>query len=389
MSENDRIAERTAAPRLDTGRCPAMRSAPMPEQQSVLPYLGTTPRIGRGARLAPEAAIIGRVDAGDRIALGRLATIRADGHDIRIGADCSFADRSTLHIVDSLLSCIVGERVTVGRYALVHACAVEDGCVIGDGAVVMDGAIVGAGAVIAAGTLVPPRKRLEGGWLYSGSPAQPVRRIDTSELEALRRALARGMASGLVTSTHLPPLEMTPYRRHAPGRGPLLGLSGKEPRVASTAYVAPTALLAGDVRIAADASVWFADVVWAGGMSVTIGERTNIQDNCLLEAGPDRGHIVIGSDVTVGHNVRMGGCVVEDGSLIGMGAEVGNGVVVESGGCVAAHAAVPPGTRVRAGYIWAGRPAREFRQVRPEEKEIFLRGKDVYVRYARAYLGTP
>lgn len=358
------------------------------EDFTLLPYLGTAPRIGTGARFAPEAAVIGRVEAGDRLAVARLATLRADGQDIRIGSDCSFAQRSTLHIVDSLLPCIVGDRVTVGRYALVHACSVEDGCVIGDGAVVMDGAVVGAGAVIAAATMVPPRKRLEGGWLYAGSPAQPVRRIDACELEAARRALLEGGSSDLVGSTRLPPLAMTAYRRRAVGHGPLLSLAGREPRVASSAYVAPTAVVAGDVRIAADASVWFANVVWAAGAGISIGERTNIQDNCILEAGPDRGSIVIGSDVTVGHNVRMGGCSVEDQCLIGMGAELGDGVVVERGGCVAGHAVVPPGTVVRAGYIWAGRPAREFRRVRPEEMEFFLRGKDVYVGYTHAYLGT-
>ncbi|MBI2314139.1 MAG: gamma carbonic anhydrase family protein [Betaproteobacteria bacterium] len=360
----------------------------MTEDFTLLSYLGTAPRIGQEARFAPEAAIIGRIQAGDRLAVGRLATLRADGHDIRIGAGCSFADRSTLHIVDSLLPCIVGDRVTVGRYALVHACTVDDGCVIGDAAVVMDGAVVGAGAVIAAGSLVPPRKRLEGGWLYSGSPAQAVRKIDVSELEALRRIVLAAGASELVTSSHLPPLDMSRYRRHASSGGALLGLAGREPRVASSAYVAPTAVVAGDVRIAADASVWFANVIWADGTTVAIGQRTNIQDNCLLETGPGRGPIIIGDDVTVGHNVRMGSCVVEDGCLIGMGAEVGDRVVVERGGCIGAHAVVPPGTRVKAGHIWAGRPAREFRPVRPEEAEFFVRGKDVYVGYARAYLSA-
>jgi carbonic anhydrase/acetyltransferase-like protein (isoleucine patch superfamily) len=137
-----------------------------------------------------------------------------------------------------------------------------------------------------------------------------------------------------------------------------------------------------------DASIWFANVVWADGASIRVGERTNIQDNSLLEAGPDRGSILIGDDVTVGHNARIGGCVVQDECLIGMGAELGDGVVVERGGYVAAHALVPPGTRVEAGYLWAGWPARKFRRVRPEEMEFFLRGKDVYIGYTRAYLDS-
>lgn len=360
----------------------------MHDRPILLSYLGTAPRLGPGARLAPEAAVIGRVEAGERLIAGRLATIRADGHDIRIGAECSFAERSTLHIVDSLLPCIVGDRVTVGRYALVHACTVGDGCVIGDGAVVMDGAVVGAGAVIAAAALVPPRKRLEGGWLYAGSPAQPVRRIDAAELETARLALLSGNRSDLLRSAALPPLETDAFRLRAGGEGPLLRLGGAEPRLGRRAYVAPSAVVAGDVRIGADASVWFANVLWAGDAAIRIGERTNIQDNSLLEAGGGRGGITIGSDVTVGHNVRMGSCVVEDDCLIGMGAEMGDGVVVERGACVAGHAVVAPGTVVRAGWIWAGRPAREFRPVRPEEVEIFRRGKDVYVGYGHAYLDS-
>jgi carbonic anhydrase/acetyltransferase-like protein (isoleucine patch superfamily) len=352
----------------------------------VLDYGRCRPELGADPSFAASSAVIGRVRSGARLVLGPYCTVRADGERIRTGSDCSFAEGSTLHIVDSILPCIVGDRVTVGRHALVHACTVEDGCVIGDGAVVMDGARVAAGALIAAGSMVSPRKQLEGGWLYAGSPARPVRRINSEELEAARRAVLRGEGFDLVNSDRLPLSEMTAYRRRAAGPGPLVGLAGQQPQVASSAYVAPTALVAGDVRIGAEASIWFANVVWGEGASISIGERTNIQDNSLLEAGPDRGSILIGSDVTVGHNARMGGCVVEDRCLIGMGAELGDGVVVERGGCVAAHALVLPGTIVEAGDLWAGRPARKLRRVRPEEMEFFLRGKDVYVGYTRAYL---
>lgn len=355
----------------------------------ILSYTGVQPSIGAGARLVAEAAIIGRVEAGERLTMGRLATVRADGHYIHVGSDCSLAERATLHIADNLLPCVMGDQVTVGRYALVHACTVDDGCVIGDAAVVMDGARVGPGAVIAAGALVPPRKQLPGGWLYSGSPCQPIRQVDADELGRLRQALINGDAATVVNVPNLPPLGMDPYRPVGAGRGPLYALASGEPRIDTYAYVAPTAVIVGNVTIAREASVWFATVVSAEGARVTIGERANIQDNCILETDARRGPIILGNDATIGHNVCMGACVVEDEALIGMGAQLGDGVVVERGACVGARAWVEPSTIVKAGYIWAGRPAREFRKLRPDEEEFFRFGKEAYITYTHAYLTEP
>jgi carbonic anhydrase/acetyltransferase-like protein (isoleucine patch superfamily) len=138
-----------------------------------------------------------------------------------------------------------------------------------------------------------------------------------------------------------------------------------------------------------DVSIWYGCVVRADGARITIGPRTNVQDNAILLADADRGPITIGADVTIGHNVQMGACIIEDEALIGMGAEMGDGVVVEPGALVGARALVASGTVVKAGHIWAGRPASAFRPVRPEERDFFLRGKDVYVNYTHNYLAEP
>ena len=122
------------------------------------------------------------------------------------------------------------------------------------------------------------------------------------------------------------------------------------------------------------------------GAPIILGARSNVQDNSILVTDAYRGPITIGEDVTIGHNVRMGACTVGDECLIGMGAEIGDGVVVENGALVGARAYVEPGTIVKSGYIWAGRPAAEFRRVKPEEQEFFQRGKEVYVGYATTYL---
>jgi carbonic anhydrase/acetyltransferase-like protein (isoleucine patch superfamily) len=137
------------------------------------------------------------------------------------------------------------------------------------------------------------------------------------------------------------------------------------------------------VALGADASVWFACVLDGRAARIVVDERSNIQDSSLLLARG--GPIVIGPGVTVGHNVRMGACTVGEDCLIGMGCEIEDGVTVERGACVAARAYVEAGTVVKAGYIWAGRPAREFRPLRDQEREHFRIGRDVYVGYSRTY----
>ena len=156
----------------------------------------------------------------------------------------------------------------------------------------------------------------------------------------------------------------------------------------ATAYVAPNALVAGEVDIADDASVYFACAVVAGDGRISIGARTNVQDNSLLVTNAARGPLVLGADVTIGHNVRMGAATVEDHALIGMGSQVGDGVVVEEGGCIGARAEVSPGSVIKAGWIWVGRPAFPFREIKPDERETFAEGARVYVGYGAAYRGA-
>ncbi len=123
----------------------------------------------------------------------------------------------------------------------------------------------------------------------------------------------------------------------------------------------------------------------AGGAVVTIGEGTNVQDNAILSTDAARGDLAIGRAVTIGHNVRMGSGAIGDDALIGMGAQLGDGVTVEAGACVGGRALVLPGTVVRSGWIWAGRPAKAFRAIRPDDRAGFARAAEVYVRYTRNY----
>jgi carbonic anhydrase/acetyltransferase-like protein (isoleucine patch superfamily) len=350
----------------------------------LIPYLDFVPSVAAPMECAATAAIVGRTVAGPGLVLRSYATLRADGDWVRIGANAYFGERATVHIADAALPALIGDDVTVGRFALVHACTVEHRVVVGDAAIVMDDARVGAGALIMAGSLVPPRKRLAGGWIYEGNPATPVREIGSGELAAAALAIRRGTPSTLVTATDLPSLDMGACP--APGEIDVASrhAGSHAPRVAG-AFIAATAVLAGDVAIADDASVYFGCALIAGDGRIAVGPRTNVQDNSLLVTDASRGPLALGSDVTIGHNVRLGAALIGDHALIGMGSQVGDGVIVEAGGCIGARAWVEPGTVVEAGWIWAGRPALAFRAIKPQEREAFAQAAKIYVGYGAAY----
>lgn len=344
----------------------------------LLPYRDFQPLHGTGADIAHSAALIGRARAGSGLTLRALATLRGDGESIDVGENVFFGERATVHIADGLIPSVVGNDVTVGSYALVHACTLDDGVVLGEGAVVMDGAVVGAHAVIAAGSLVPPRKVLEGGFLYAGNPALAVRRIDRQEAQALASSIRRNSADDIALGEDVPALALDDAQ--------LAITHGRLPRI-GRAFVAPTAVVLGDVEIADDSGVFFGCVVSAGDGRINIGPGTNIQDNSLLVTDRARGDLLLGAGVTVGHNARIGAATILDDVLIGMGSQLGDGVVVQPGGCVGARSLVEPGTVVEAGWVWAGRPARAFREVKASEREAFARFRDIYIGYSSAYRG--
>src|SRR5262249_5092549 len=149
------------------------------------------------------------------------ATVRADGEHIRIGNDVYFGEHATAHIVDARIGTTVADGITVGRYGVVHGCTLAANVVVGEGAAVMDDASIGAGAVIAADSIVPPGKKLAGGWLYSGIPAQKVREISSAEAAGIARSMRAGDPPAFVHSSMLPgpSTEVSSSRgEHAPAR---------------------------------------------------------------------------------------------------------------------------------------------------------------------------
>ncbi|GGI09287.1 gamma carbonic anhydrase family protein [Egicoccus halophilus] len=161
----------------------------------------------------------------------------------------------------------------------------------------------------------------------------------------------------------------------------VLEVNGHTPRIDTTAYVADTATVAGDVRVGARSSIWFGTVVRSELAPITIGEETNLQDLTVVHADPAY-PVTLGDRVTVGHRVVLHGCTVEDDALIGMGAVVMNGAVIGEGAVVAAGAVVTEGTSVPPRTIAMGIPAKVVERPVPEIPRPNVAG---YVALADAY----
>ena len=144
---------------------------------------GRRPRIDPDAYVDPQAAVIGDVTIAAGASVWPFAVLRGDQDNyVTLGRNSNVQDNSVLHVT-SEFPCIVGDNVTIGHRAVVHACRVMNNVRIGIGAVVLDGAVIEEGAQVGAGALVPPGKVVPAGWLVMGVPAKPVRKMDAAELE--------------------------------------------------------------------------------------------------------------------------------------------------------------------------------------------------------------
>jgi carbonic anhydrase/acetyltransferase-like protein (isoleucine patch superfamily) len=137
---------------------------------------------------------------------------------------------------------------------------------------------------------------------------------------------------------------------------PAFEFGGKKPRVHPDAYVAPTAVLIGDVDLGSGASVWFGAVLRGDESSISIGPGSNVQDNVVIHCSKDL-PTVVGIDVTIGHQACLEGCTVEDGALVGTGAIMLRRSRLGAGAMLAAGAVLREGAEVPPGHLAAGVPA--------------------------------
>ncbi|MFC5675825.1 gamma carbonic anhydrase family protein [Aeromicrobium endophyticum] len=166
----------------------------------------------------------------------------------------------------------------------------------------------------------------------------------------------------------------------------LIALGDKTPQVAETAWIAPTAVLAGSVRIGEGASVWYGAVLRADNEPITIGARSNVQDNCAFHV--DQGKpVVLGEGVSVGHGAVVHGATIGDHVLVGMSATVMNGAVIGDEVLIAAGALVTEGMVVPPRSLVAGVPAKVRRELSDDEVAGLRRNAEIYEGHRELHRG--
>lgn len=165
-------------------------------------YLAKTPTLGKEVFLAKGAVVLGDVRIGDFSSVWYNTVIRGDIHEIVLGHHTNVQDNCVLHVADRY-GCILGNYVTVGHSAVVHACTIQDGVLIGMNATILDGAVVGEDSIIGANAMVPQGMEIPPGSMVLGCPAKVVRPLKPEErkgrylaekyVEVARHYLAKGV----------------------------------------------------------------------------------------------------------------------------------------------------------------------------------------------------
>ena len=156
------------------------------------PYLDQFPRLGERVYVDPAASVIGDVELADDASVWPGCVVRGDVNFIRVGARTNIQDGTVIHVSHDGphaklggFATVIGEDVTIGHKAIVHACRIGDAALIGMGAIVLDGAVVESHGFVGAGAVVPPGKTVGRGELWLGNPARKVRVLSEADIEGL------------------------------------------------------------------------------------------------------------------------------------------------------------------------------------------------------------
>lgn len=160
----------------------------------ILPYRSILPVLDPSVFVAPGASVIGDVVVGSDSAIWFGCTVRGDVNIVRIGARTNIQDNSVVHVSSTLQGAFIGDDVTVGHMALLHACTIGNKVLIGMQACVMDGAIVEDEAMVAAGALVTPGKTVPSRQLWGGRPARFMRDLGEEDVAGIRASAAHYVA---------------------------------------------------------------------------------------------------------------------------------------------------------------------------------------------------
>ena len=159
-------------------------------------FMGLSPEIDETAFIAGSAVVSGAVRIGADCSIWHNVTLRGDANYITIGKGTNIQDNGCVHIDSSIYPTIIGEEVTIGHSAIIHACTLQDKSFVGMGAIIMDGAVVETGAMVAAGAMVTPGKTIPSGELWAGRPAKKMRELSAREIDEISISAARYIEFG-------------------------------------------------------------------------------------------------------------------------------------------------------------------------------------------------
>lgn len=175
----------------------------------------------------------------------------------------------------------------------------------------------------------------------------------------------------------------------------ILPYRGILPSIDPSAFIAQTAIISGETKIGKNSGIWYGCVLRGDVTKIVIGDNTNIQDNCILhgtrpnhaqnKTGAQGAPVIVGSGVTIGHGAIVHACVIEDNAFIGMRSVVMDLARVEEYGMLAAGAMLTPGKVVKKYQVWAGSPAKYFRDMTQEEKDYIKISADNYAELGQEY----
>ena len=151
----------------------------------LLPYKDIMPTIGKDVWIADNATVIGDTAIGDESNVWFGVTIRGDVHEIRIGKRTNIQDHTLIHTTRNVSGSYIGDEVTIGHSAIIHACTIENQVLVGMGAIILDEALMEKNSMLAAGSVLPPKKRVPSGQLWGGTPAKYMRDLTQEELDFL------------------------------------------------------------------------------------------------------------------------------------------------------------------------------------------------------------
>ena len=332
-------------------------------------FLKYFPDIANDVSISSSAKIIGNTSIGKGTKILDNAIIRGDGEKIQIGENCMLKKRCTLHVASNFLGTKIGNNCLIEEFAIIHACSIGNNVKVGENCVIMDGSYVGDYSIILPDSLVSPGKKFDQFSLISGSPAKLIRKIDKKKFYKINNLKSKS------TNNYKKYLKKINYAYQT------IKLNKKN------TFISSDALIGCNLITKPKSSIWFSTVFHSPNNYgiLYLGHGSNIQDNSIFNTKGKE--IVIGDKVTIGHNVIINGQTkIYDNAVIGMGSILEENCIIEKNAFVGANSYVKKNTIVPEGEIFAGNPAKFFRETTIEEKKFFSLGQKVYESLTQEYL---